>query len=390
MIRLFIGSFLLGVLCATAQNEQDSAACPEELIENLSHEDFAVRKAATAELKESGIAAVPLVVAAALGNEPEAVVRAREILVAFVDSFEAELVKRTLVALESEVERGNVRAKKVAAVVIGGRRNRSAKYLSERGLPIKQDLKEILRVRIEDEWKGTVEDLQHLFRFPELESFNVSHTNLGDEVMDLIPRFPNVKKLRLGYSKITGAGLAQLKKTTSVDYLSLEGLKIGNDAGAVVASMTGLKHLGFDYTEMNDGALVHVKNLKKLETLWLNGLEIKGPGLKHLEGLPNLNKLIFAKSSFGDEGMPHLGKLTQVRQLGLDDTEVTDAGMVHLKGMTSLEKLWLNRAEVSDAAISDLGKLKSLEMLYVGDTKITAAGVKKLQELLPECEVTLD
>jgi hypothetical protein len=56
--------------------------------------------------------------------------------------------------------------------------------------------------------------------------------------------------------------------------------------------------------------------------------------------------------------------LTQLRRLDLDLNRVTDAGLEHLKGLTQLAQLALMGTDVTDA------------------------GVKKLQQALPNCEIS--
>jgi len=60
----------------------------------------------------------------------------------------------------------------------------------------------------------------------------------------------------------------------------------------------------------------------------------------------------------------HLIGLTKLQHLNLTDTKITDTGLVHLKGLTNLEVLLLRR------------------------TKVTPAGVKKLQQALPNCDIS--
>ena len=388
-------SFLLGGVNLRAGAEGSGGAAGsagglEKLVDQLADEEYATRRTATEKLIGAGAPALPLVVEAALGEDPERSARGRKILIAYWDTFEPELVKATLVALESAVERGRAGADAVLNEIVHGGRARSARYLTGLGLSVSETSREISRVRLGEDWKGVDEDLRHLMRFPELKILNVSETGVGNKVMTLLSGLPALEKLYLGNTRITAVGLAELREARGIEYLSLQGLKVGNDVAAHVAPMTGLKHLGFDFTGMTDGALEHVQGLEKLETLWLNGLEIEGYGLKYLEGLPALSKLIFAKSPVGDPAMPHVGRLKQVRYLGLDDTKVTDAGIPPLAGMKSLEKLWLNRTAVGDAAIPALGRLKGLKHLYLGGTKVTPEGFKTLQKLMPGCEVEMD
>lgn len=68
--------------------------------------------------------------------------------------------------------------------------------------------------------------------------------------------------------------------------------------------------------------------------------------------------------SITDAELVHLQGLGQLQELCLDSTKVTDAGLVHLQGLSQLKKLWLY------------------------NTKVTDQGIKKLQQALPNCQIS--
>jgi Leucine-rich repeat (LRR) protein len=67
---------------------------------------------------------------------------------------------------------------------------------------------------------------------------------------------------------------------------------------------------------------------------------------------------------------------------------ITDAGLKLLCKLTSLEVLELsNNSQITDAGIEYLNSLRKLQYLDLTNTKTTAAGVKRLQQLLPKCNI---
>ena len=89
-----------------------------------------------------------------------------------------------------------------------------------------------------------------------------------------------------------------------------------------------------------------------------------------------------------DAGLVHLKGLTNLFWLELADTKVTDTGLVHLKGMTNLVWLSLCDTQVTDAGLVYLEELTNLERLSLCDTQVTDKGVEKLQQALPNCEIS--
>ena len=88
-----------------------------------------------------------------------------------------------------------------------------------------------------------------------------------------------------------------------------------------------------------------------------------------------------------EAGLVHLKGLTKLESLSLTSQKLTDAGLVHLKGLTTLQKLSLG-GSFTDAGIAHLQGLTNLTMLSLLSLKVTPAGVKKLQQALPNCDIS--
>ena len=69
---------------------------------------------------------------------------------------------------------------------------------------------------------------------------------------------------------------------------------------------------------------------------------------------------------------------------------VTYADLEHLKRLRQLQTLDLYHTEVTDAALEHLKGLSQLRVLRLNGTKVTDAGVKKLQQALPNCQISTD
>ncbi len=96
---------------------------------------------------------------------------------------------------------------------------------------------------------------------------------------------------------------------------------------------------------------------------------------------------IWAKN-ITDTDLEFLKELPDLEALNLYSTEVTDAGLEHLKGLTGLQELHLHDTKVTDAGLVHLKGLTKLRWLSLFGTKVTEEGVKKLQQVLPNCEIT--
>jgi hypothetical protein len=194
-----------------------------------------------------------------------------------------------------------------------------------------------------------------------------SGRELADADLAHLEGLTKLQDLSLNNTEITDAGLAHLKGLTKLKKLNLGSCRGITDDGLVhLKGMTGLEDLNLSGTNSGlDGGLAHLKGLTKLKELWLStAKKVTDVGLAHLKGLTNIETLALEATKTTDAGLVHLKGLTRLQYLYLSGTKVTDAGLVHLKGLT---------------------ELKELKLEYI---KVTDAGVKKLQQALPNCDIS--
>lgn len=146
----------------------------------------------------------------------------------------------------------------------------------------------------------------------------------------------------------------------------------------------------------------------------INGPWIQGPGriefnrddIDRLASLSALTNLEFSSASVTDDVVRRLGKLTSLGRLILTGTQITDAGLRAFRNMKRLNRLDLSNTNISDEGISELAELKSLTNsaftdeqrkcqeqphppdLFLNSTRTTEAALTRLQEALPECQIS--
>ena len=99
--------------------------------------------------------------------------------------------------------------------------------------------------------------------------------------------------------------------------------------------------------------------------------------------------LEFNSDNVTNDDLRRLEALTRLEELHLINCpQITDAGLKHLEGLTRLRALSLNyTAGVTGAGLVHLSRLPKLEFLDLFGTKVTEVDAKRLQELLPDCEI---
>ena len=92
-----------------------------------------------------------------------------------------------------------------------------------------------------------------------------------------------------------------------------------------------------DGTKVTDAGLADLKGLTHLKELDLTDTQVTDAVLADLKGLTRLQRLRLTATRVTDAGLADLKGLKRLTHLYLCDTGVTDAGLAHLKGLTELQ-----------------------------------------------------
>ncbi|MBN1909772.1 MAG: hypothetical protein JW818_08535 [Pirellulales bacterium] len=122
-----------------------------------------------------------------------------------------------------------------------------------------------------------------------------------------------------------------------------------------------------------DADLADLKRLSNVNLLSLRNTRISDTGLAQLRVQVHLEYLDLAGTEITDTGLAHLEELTQLRFLDLADTKTTDAGLMHLHELLCLEALWLANTRITDAGLVHLEGLKNLVELDLTGTEVTSS-----------------
>ncbi|MCF6310861.1 MAG: hypothetical protein L3J39_00265 [Verrucomicrobiales bacterium] len=123
------------------------------------------------------------------------------------------------------------------------------------------------------------EGLKELAGLQNLQSLDISHTQVTDAGLGQLAANKNLQNLDLGASSVTDAGLKQL------------------------ATVKSLRKLYFGSTAVTDAGLKELVGLEKLELVYLYNTKVTDAGLKELLKIKSLKTLILSKTEVTDEGL---------------------------------------------------------------------------------------
>jgi len=132
----------------------------------------------------------------------------------------------------------------------------------------------------------------------------------------------------------------------------------------------GIRKVHIEACECTDRMLATLKDIPDLEDLWLDELPVDGSGVESLSACDQLDKVFVTQCpQFSDAGVRAIARCKNLREVHLIDLpRVTDAGVV---------------------ALGDLAPHAKLKKLLVQGTSVTAVAAVKLENMLPDCHVSV-
>jgi len=420
LLLLICGSALLPMRLMAAETAADPAAKYAAAVDALHHRDFRARQQAYKTLAEAGAAAVPAIEAGARGGDRETRDRAISLLLSAALSRKKDAGQAGEQALEQLATAKDDSLKRVASIALdelkGAKLVRAIDRIHAFGGTVTSstgvdlDLEGPFAIQINNQWTGGDEGFALLPDLGNVTWLSLQSAPITSAGLVHVARLKDLEHLYLGYSRVTGEGLARLD-LPKLRLLSLHGLPI-KDADLkmlpelpqlqelvlndTLVTDEGLAHLGkyasvsklwLENTKITDKGLVHLQRLPGLETLYLQNSLAAGPGLAELKPLSNLRFISFKHVTLGPDSLKHIAQLAQLEILGLDDTNVTDEQLADLAALKHLRTLWLSKTRITDRSVEHILKVPSLQNLYLHGSQITEAGADKIREKMPNCNV---
>jgi hypothetical protein len=119
-----------------------------------------------------------------------------------------------------------------------------------------------------------------------------------------------------------------------------------------------LRTLRLGYTRIGDAHLRELKRLPRLTSLDLDSTAVTDAGLPELHALPQLDWLVLDNTAVTDAGMEQLATLPRLEMVSVENTAVTDAGLERLAALPNLDRVYLKGAAVTDEGVRAFQRLR--------------------------------
>ncbi len=263
-------------------------------------------------------------------------------------------------------------------------------------------------------WKGEEKDLLAIKHIEGVSNLYLTDLSLTDGLWQLLSELPSLKSLTLSDMKATG-----LRKLTEIGngqltHLSLANTPLADRDAAFIAELPLLESLSLRDTGITNKALIALEPLQNLRQIDLSWTKVTDAGITSIRKLGKLEKILFDKTQLSDAGLAELQHHSSLRRIGLSMTQITDTGLGHLASQQKIEELDLSFTNISDAGLEKLRGLPQLRVLHLSGTnitdkglgyladlpllnelwlvvdgkKVTEPGIRRLQQALPQLQIT--
>ena len=206
-------------------------------------------------------------------------------------------------------------------------------------------------------------------------------SNVTDDGMEHIAKIPKLRGLNLTETKVTGAGLAQLRSAHDFVTLTLYGATVDDEMLKTLDQLPNLQYLQLIRTKVTSAGLVHLAELTKLRKLdILENPGVGDDGMRHISNLKNIEVLELWRTPVSDDGLRHLRSLGRLKSLDPDQTLVSYLGMAHLRGL--INQMHFSWAILSwRLGIKAVFQIDSIQRLEIGTGRVTDAGLIRVSNM---------
>ncbi len=248
---------------------------------------------------------------------------------------------------------------------------------------------------------GTAAGLIALQKLPNLQTLDLGGTELGNEVVEVLAGFKNLRLIHRLNGRLSDDAARQLQQALPNTFIQHPAaIPSAAEASALRwAVANGGKAHGYYADGFESKELVEVPSTPFLIHSLTMPDDAKLTGAENLRGLHAISSLTWPKNAdaaadsiatltslhtfdsrdLTEQGLAKLTTLKQMEQLHLYHCPISDEGFRHLSAFEYLFQLGLSGTPIGDAGLAHVGQVKSVWNLELsGCANLTSAGLKHL------------
>ena len=253
-------------------------------------------------------------------------------------------------------------------------------YLHEDDLELIGRLRYLKKLKLEETPFDSA-GLQHLSQLANLETLEITNAKIVATGLTGLVGPKGLTTLTLSQTNIDDGGVSHItQQFLNLESLNLSNTQITDIATPALSRLKNLETLVLTNNRLTPDGIKKLKKCRTVSTLVLNNTVTDDQCLRVLSQLRELQELHLRFTKISDEGLTHLEKVKQLRNLSIGGTQISDAGLKTLANFPELRKLDISGAHITDTGLGHLLDVP-LELLLAQYTNATAAGVLRFLDL---------
>lgn len=204
---------------------------------------------------------------------------------------------------------------------------------------------------------------------------NIDRLTLTPRTLDAIAHLSHLRSLTLWGTDVSDADVTKLLPLKELQSIDLSYTNVTSDVLVTLSELPELVLINLEGCDVADKHLEQFSKLDRLVSLRLAKTKVTGEGLKHLHGLKQLVDLDLSACDISDDGLLAIGDLPHIQLLWLSKTVRYGKD---------------DKSRLTDKCIDYLVSLKTLVDLQIADTRLSDAGLKRLKAALPNAKVSTE
>lgn len=254
---------------------------------------------------------------------------------------------------------------------------------SDAGIAHISELHEIRSLRIKDTSLITSNALASLLMLPHLEELEINSTHFTLDSLDLLARFPSLKRLSLtGGGHFSIEAFRKLGQLNQLEHLELVDFNVDNQALELLAPLPNLGSLSLKQTNPVEPPLTNFVPFTRLKKLKIDSYFINQESCTSIGALTHLESLSLRTPQLYDHALNALNPLLQLKDLILKECHsVTSSGLNQLQSPEKYKHLDLSDVSI-DISPLNLSLFSNLECLKLRNGRnFRAEGINSLSRL---------
>ncbi|MCE9555260.1 MAG: hypothetical protein K8T91_18065 [Planctomycetes bacterium] len=231
------------------------------------------------------------------------------------------------------------------------------------------------QLKLDHSWLG-IQGFQNLGQLTELQELDLTGATIADDWPRVLADLKQLRRLRVG-GLINDASLRQLPVLPELQSLDLSHSDVTSAGLDLLSRQPRLTALHLMHQEISAAGIESIAKLPELKCLLLQGARIDAKALAPLAKAPKLTTLnLSGCSAIDDEALKHIGKIHTLTTLYLNNTAITDAGLLELRGLDNLSSLSILAPRVTSRAVGRLKAMPTLLHLSHAPVSLSEGGIE--------------